>query len=74
MDGWIGWMDLRVGGGIEHLTVLINMPQKKTLLYLYLYAWGKNTASKQIHNYFWGERLKILSNKAGFKTNPHKSW
>ena len=21
--GWIGWMDLRVGGGIEHLTVLI---------------------------------------------------
>ena len=27
MDGlgwdWDGWMDLRVGGGIEHLTVLI---------------------------------------------------
>ena len=21
---WDGWMDLRVGGGIEHLTVLIN--------------------------------------------------
>ena len=21
--GWDGWMDLRVGGGIEHLTVLI---------------------------------------------------
>ena len=20
---WMGWMDLRVGGGIEHLTVLI---------------------------------------------------
>ena len=39
------------------------MPQKKTLLYLYLYAWGKNTASKQINNYFWGERPNILSKK-----------
>ena len=26
MDGWDGWMDLRVGGGIEHLTVLISRP------------------------------------------------
>ena len=23
MDGWMDGMDLRVGGGIEHLTVLI---------------------------------------------------
>ena len=27
-DGW-DWMDLRVGGGIEHLTVLI-IEEKKT--------------------------------------------
>ena len=23
LDGWDGWMDLRVGGGEEHLSVLI---------------------------------------------------
>ena len=30
-DGWDGWMDLRVGGGIEHLTVLIRREAQQTL-------------------------------------------
>ena len=32
-----GWMDLRVGGGIEHLMVLINMITPQLILFLKIF-------------------------------------